>query len=59
MYTQIIIKHFLLFHKKNYNYIKKIFSPHNHKKKFFSAKYKNGKPSVKSIIKWIKINSRT
>ena len=50
MYTQTIIKIFLLFIKKNYNYIKKFL--HNTNIKFFlSAKYKNGKPRVKCIIK--------
>ena len=51
MYTEIIIKIFLLFIKKIYNYIKKISSPHNYKKFFFSSKYKNGKPRAKFIIK--------
>ena len=51
MYTQIITKKFLLFIKKIYNYIKKISSPHNYKKIFLSAKYDNGKPSTKFIIK--------
>ena len=59
MYTQIIIKSFLLFIKKNYNYIKKISSPNIYKKKILFAKYKNGKPRVKFIIKLIKINNRT
>ena len=39
--------------------MKKISSPHNYKQKILSPKYKIGKPSVKFIIKWIKINSRT
>ena len=47
----IIIIFFLLLIKKNYNYIKKISAPHNYKKLFLSAKYKNGKPRVKFIIK--------
>ena len=47
----IIINFFLLFIKKIYNYIKKISSPHNYKKKNLSAKYKNGKPGAKFIIK--------
>ena len=34
MYTLIILKFFLFF-IKNYNFIKKIFSPHKHKKIFF------------------------
>ena len=51
MYTQIIIKKFLLFIKKIYNYIKQISSTHNYKNIFLSAKYKNGKPSTKFIIK--------
>ena len=51
MYTQIIIKKFLLFIKRVYNYIKKISSTHNYKNIFLSAKYKNDKPSTKFIIK--------
>ena len=51
MYTQIIIKKFSLFIKKNYNCIKKRFSPHNYKNIFLSDKYKNGKPNAKYIIK--------
>ena len=52
MYTQIIIKHFLLFIKKNYNYIKKFFLHlANIKKKILSAKYKNGKSTIKFVIK--------
>ena len=39
----IIIIFFLLFIKKNYNF-------------FLSAKYKNGKPNIEFIIKWIKVN---
>ena len=43
-----------------YNYIKKIIRVHNCKKEIFLfAKYKNGKPRAKFIIKLIKINSRT
>ena len=51
MYTHNYHKKIFTFYKKNYNYIKKISSPHNYKKKFLSAKYKNGKPSAKFIIK--------
>ena len=39
---KITIKNFYFFLKKIYNYIKKISSPCNYKKRFFSAKYKNG-----------------
>ena len=58
MYTHNYSKKFILFIKKNYNYIKKMSSPHNYKKTFLSSKYKNGKPKAKFIINWIKINSR-
>ena len=51
MYTQITIKKCLLFFKKNYNYIKNIFSPHNYKKKNLPAKYKNDKPRGKFTVK--------
>ena len=51
MYTQIIIKKFLLFIKKFIIIYKKISSPYNYKKKFLSATYKNGKPNAKFIIK--------
>ena len=44
-------KFFLVFMKKIYNYIKTISSPHNYKKQFLPAKYKNGNPRVKFIIK--------
>ena len=50
MYTRNYYKKIFTFYKKIYNYIKEIFSPYNYKKKF-SAKYKNGKPNVKFIIK--------
>ena len=45
MYAQVIIKKF----SSSQKYIKKI----------LSAKYKNGKSTIKFIIKSIKINSRT
>ena len=51
MYTQVILKKFLFFIKKIYNYIKKMSPPHNYKTKFLPAKYKNGKPNAKFIIK--------
>ena len=51
MYAHNYYNFFLLLIKKIYNYIKKISSPHNYKKLFLSAKYKNGKPRVKFIIK--------
>ena len=51
MYTQNYYKHFFTFYKKNYNYMKKISSPHNYKIFFFSFKYRNGKPKAKFIIK--------
>ena len=35
MYTQNYYKHFFTFYKKNYNYMKKISSPHNYKNFFF------------------------
>ena len=41
---------FTFYYKKIYNYIKNISSPHNYKKVFLSAKYKNGKPKAKCII---------
>ena len=47
----IIIKNFLLFAKNIYSYIKKNFSPHSYKTFLLSAKYKNGKPRAKFIIK--------
>ena len=47
----IIIKNLLLFIQKIHNYIKKNSPPHNYKNNFLSAKYKNGKPNVKFIIK--------
>ena len=37
---------------------KKIFFISQILKKVLSAKYKNGKPTIKFIIKWVKINSR-
>ena len=51
MYTYHSYKKFLLSIKKIYNYIKKMSLPHNYSKKNFSAKYKNGKPRAKFIIK--------
>ena len=51
MYAPNYYKNFFTFDKKIYNYIKKISSPHNYKKLFLSAKYKNGKPRVKFIFK--------
>ena len=56
----IIIKKILLLIKKIYNYIKKFLVHHTIIKFFFLfAKYKNGKPWDKFIIKRIEINSRT
>ena len=46
MYTQITIKKCLLFFKKNYNYIKNIFSPHNYKKKICLLNIKMTNPGV-------------
>ena len=51
MYTHNNYKKIYIFYKKIYNYIKKISSPHNYKKHFLSAKYKNGKPNAELIIK--------
>ena len=51
MYTYNYYKKFLLFAKNIYSYIKKISSPHSYKTFLLSAKYKNGKPKAKFIIK--------
>ena len=42
---------FVTFYKKKLQLYKKISSPHNYKKNYFSFKYKNGKPRAKFIIK--------
>ena len=51
MYTQITIRKFLLFIKKTYNYIKKFLQHTIIKKILLFAKFKNGKPRAKFIIK--------
>ena len=49
MYTHNYYKKCFTFYEKIYNYIKKIPLPPSYKKN--SAKYKNGKPRAKFIIK--------
>ena len=58
-YANIFRKKPLYKSLKLHNYIKKFLRHTIMKKKSLFTKYKNGKPSVKFIIKWIKINSRT
>ena len=59
MYTYNYYKKFFAFYKKKKLQLckKKISSPHNYIKKNY-AKYKNGKPRAKFVIKLIEINSR-
>ena len=51
----IIIKTFLLFVKKIYNYVKKNSSPHNYKKKILIAKYKNGKHALNFSLNGLRL----